>query len=111
MWTKNKAAAALWQLVSGVGGTAAAGVYIAFSLRIGGATHLLLGGCRRRFSEGRAKELAKGVGSRPPTYMCVRSRGRDAMWVSNVLAAGGDEILLGNPGRVQSGGESPRGYM
>ena len=86
MWTKNKACDALRQMV------ALAGLppqeYALHSLRIGGATDLAAGGASPEVlrKEGR---WAGESGFRP----YVRSHGRDAMWVSSVLAAGGSEIV------------------
>ena len=80
MWTKHKATIALRQVVSLAGLQPVE--YALHSLRTGGATHLSAGGASPEVLR-REGRLAGEQGYRP----YVRSHGRDAAWVSDVMAS------------------------
>ena len=79
MWTKHKATLALRQVVSLMGLQPVE--YALHSLRIGGATHLSASGASPEVLR-REGRWAGEHGYRP-----VRSHGRDAAWVSDVMAS------------------------
>ena len=96
MWTKHKATLALRQVVSLAGLPPVE--YALHSLRIGGATHLSAGGASPEVLR-REGRWAGEHGYRP----YVRSHGRDAAWVSDVMAS--ECGMVKQPGQGTEWGE------
>ena len=96
MWTKHKATLALRQVVSLAGLPPVE--YALHSLRIGGATHLSAGGASPEVLR-REGRWAGEHGYR----LYVRSHGRNAAWVSDVMAS--DCGMAKQPGQGMEWGE------
>lgn len=80
MWIKDQATRALWQVLSLAG--LLPEEYALRSLKIGGATHLAAAGA--------SPDVLRREGRWTREHGCwlyVRSHGKDAVWVSDVLAA------------------------
>lgn len=93
LWTKHQATSALRQVVALAGMPPSE--YALHSLRIGGATYLAAGGASPEVlrAEGR---WAGETGFRP----YVRRHGKDAKWVSEVLAADSRTVTQSGQGTV-----------